>query len=260
MRVNKRIVFLIVAVAAMFVITACGSLNDESSVWSIENPLWDELQTEEAASNEADGTSSVITFLPGTYEATSEISGYYGPITVMVTVDDDGRISNIEVTDHVESGDHIQRVLNNLPPLIIAEQTWDVDVDAASGATYSATAFLSAVNVALEEANDGESAGTTDQNSVVSFTPGTFEATSEISGYYGPITVMVTIGDDGRISDIEVTDHVESSDHIQRVLNNLPPLIIDEQTNDVDVDAASGATYSANAFLDAVGNALENAQ
>ena len=239
-------------VVTLFVTTACGRLSDEDSVWN-------QTREEEAGENASGETATGgMTFTSGTFEATSEIRGYNGPISVSVTIDEDGRITEIEVTDHRESDGFYQRAFDNLIPAILDAQSAAVNVDAASGATYSGTALLDAVEMALSQAGGtpADSASTVEAN----FTPGTFEATGDLRGYGGPISVMVTINDDGQISDVEVTEHRESDGFYQRAFENIIPLILDTQSADVNIDAASGATYSAEALLDAVRSALNDAQ
>ena len=245
---NKKIILLSTVFIAMLVLNACGSLSDETSIWN---------QTREVETVDAPGsTGGAMTFTPGTFEATSEVRGYNGPITVVVTVGEDGSIAEIEVTDHVESDGFYQRAFDNIIPLILEASSPDVSVDAASGATYSAKALLSAVEEALSQAG-----GTSvDSGASSNFTPGTFEATSNVRGYNGPITVLVTVDENGAIVDIEVTDHVESDGFYQRAFDNIIPQIINTGSTDVNVDAASGATYTAEALLDAVRNALNEAQ
>jgi len=92
----------------------------------------------------------------------------------------------------------------------------------------------------------------------VEFNPGTFEATSSIEGFNGYMTVEVTVGADGAISDIVVTEHGESTDWYNMAVPALTEAIINAQS--ANVDGIGGATYTSNAFIDAVRIALANAQ
>jgi len=254
MNSKNKLILLAATALMMLVMTACGTLSDEDSVWNRQREVAQVAQTP------SDAGGGAMSFTPGTFEATSEIRGYNGPITVVVTVGEDGAIADIEVTEHRESDGFYQRAFDNLIPLILSSGSTDVDVDATTGATFSATALLSAVEGALSQAGGTPGAGTVASTPAASFTPGTFEATSEIRGYNGPITVAVTIGEDGAIADVEVTEHRESDGFYQRAFDNLIPLILSSGSIDVDVDAASGASFSAAALLDAVRIALEEAQ
>ena len=248
---TKKIMLLSATFLAMFIITACGNLSDETSIWN---------QTRDVEMAETPGApSGTMTYTPGTFEATSDVRGYNGPITVIVTVGEDGAIADIEVTEHRESDGFYQRAFDNIIPLILTSGSPNVSVDAASGATYTANALLSAVNEALNQA--GGTPGTPGTSVAISnFTPGTFEATSDVRGYNGPVSVEVTIDANGAIANIEVTEHRESDGFYQRAFDNIIPLILNSGSTDVNIDAASGATYSAQALLDAVENALNEAQ
>ena len=250
MKNNIKIMLLSMTLLMTLVLTACGNLSDPDSIWNQTR----EAEIEDTATGAAAGA---MTFTPGTFAGTSQIRGYNGLISVSVTINDSGHIAEIEVTDHRESDGFYQRAFDALIPLILEVQSAHVAVDAASGATYTAEAFISAVNDALSLAGGvlEESAPAARAN----FTPGVFQAEG-IRGYNGPITVSVTIDDDGNIAKIEVIDHRESDGFYQRAFDALIPLILDAQSLDVNIDAASGATYTANALLDAIGNALNDAE
>jgi len=86
-------------------------------------------------------------YTPGTYDGTG--SGYRGPIHVRVQVSSAG-IEDIAIISHQES---------NFPGLVAMEElleqtleTGETDIDAISGATYSSSGFLQAVENALEKA------------------------------------------------------------------------------------------------------------
>ena len=91
----------------------------------------------------------------------------------------------------------------------------------------------------------------------ITYTSGTFEGIGE-GGHYGPISVAVTIDDDGRITDVEVTDHIETPHFAERAFGYLIPAVLEAQS--ADVDAIAGATATSNAFIKAVEDALNNAQ
>jgi len=89
-------------------------------------------------------------FNPGTFSATSSIDGFNGTITVSVTIDGNGEISNIEVTDHAESAEWYDMAVPTLTSAMIDAQS--SNVDAIGGATYTSYAFIDAVRIALENA------------------------------------------------------------------------------------------------------------
>ena len=141
MKNNRKIILLPTILIALFIVTACGSLSDEDSIWN---------QTRDEETVETPDANGSMTFESGTFEATSEIRGFGGFMTLVVTIDDDGNISDIEVTDHGESDDWYDMAVPTLTAAVIEAQS--ADVDAVSGATYTSGAFIDAVRIALENA------------------------------------------------------------------------------------------------------------
>lgn len=72
-----------------------------------------------------------------------------------------------------------------------------------------------------------------------------------------PLKVSVTVTD-GKIADVEVTEHDETPGFYEPALEEIPSAIVD--TNSTEVEAVSGATVTSNAIKEAVDNALEQAK
>lgn len=86
----------------------------------------------------------------GTYEGVGK--GYKSDITVDVTVDDEGKITDINVKDHDESVDDIDEVsvaLEEVVQRMIDNNTADVDI--TSGATGTSNGLIEAVKDALSK-------------------------------------------------------------------------------------------------------------
>ena len=78
-----------------------------------------------------------------------EADGFGGPIQVKVTVEN-GEITDIEVVSaEKEDGAYLTMAMDVIPNLIEAQSA---DVDTISGATFSSTGIINAVEAALEEA------------------------------------------------------------------------------------------------------------
>ena len=95
-----------------------------------------------------------------------------------------------------------------------------------------------------------------------SFTPGTFTATAETSGRAGdsPITVSVSFSEN-QITDVSVTEHNDSaygSGWFWRAYPAVPDQILVRQSTQ-DIDAYTGATFTRNAIIEAVEDAIEQA-
>lgn len=86
------------------------------------------------------------------------------------------------------------------------------------------------------------------------YTDGTY--TGEGTGME-PMKVSVEIKD-GKIASVEITENDESEGYCEEALEQIPQIIVDK--NSTDVDAVSGATITSNGIKEAVDNALESAK
>ena len=87
------------------------------------------------------------------------------------------------------------------------------------------------------------------------YQPGTY--INEAQGYYSTLIVEVTV-DESRILDIQILSHEEPEILADIVFKRLPPMM--KKKNSHEVDIISGATYTSNALIEAVGKALEQAK
>ena len=85
---------------------------------------------------------------------------------------------------------------------------------------------------------------------------GTYEGTGE--GKKGPVVVAVTFEND-KITSVEVTAQEETPDIAQAVLDALPEQIVERQGT-ADVDVFTGSSYTRDAIIAAVEQAIENAR
>lgn len=115
------------------------------------NNITSNSKTSNDTSSNVQTTPEVITptsvYKDGTYSGSG--NGFYGSITVSVTISGD-KITSISTTDYVtdEYIEKSQGVINN----IIASQNTNVDV--VSGATFTSSGIISAVNNALSKAKN----------------------------------------------------------------------------------------------------------
>ena len=86
------------------------------------------------------------------------------------------------------------------------------------------------------------------------YTPGTYTATAQ--GNNGPVTVSVTFSDTG-ITSVEVVSQAETAGISDRPIKDIPEAIVANQS--LAVAAISGATYTSNAILAAVEDAVKQA-
>ena len=243
----KRFNIAALALAAALVLAACtGDLS--TSIWAAAP-----LEQAEGAIGLPDGVFSGV----GT-------GGFGGDIYVDVTIQDNS-IAAITVTAHSESPLFAGPVFNQVIPEIMARQSTGVDVIA--GATETFKALVAAIEdalvsggadlAALREGPAPAAIGPAADGAPAAlggpFTPGTFEGIGT-GGYYGDIHVDVTF-DETRILAIEVTYSSETPLFANMVFGTLIPLILQVQTYDVDIVA--GATYTSDAFLNAIMDAVD---
>ena len=107
----------------------------------------DKENTEQADSEETDDSDNV--YKNGTFEGSG--TGYGGTITVQVTLEDDTITAVSVVSAPGEDSAYLSQGENVINSIISEQST---DVDTISGATFSSTGILEAVNDALSKAEN----------------------------------------------------------------------------------------------------------
>ena len=214
-------------------------------------------------------SSSVTNYSDGIYEGTG--NGFRGTTTVEVTISG-GIITEIEVADTNDDDRYINRAVSQMIPTMITTQT--AEVDTVSGATYSSNGLIDAVNNALisasgeeinvledstetDEANNSQSDATEIQsdnqggNVVSELNDGAYEGIG--TGFRGETSVSVSV-EDGRITDIVINAYQDDRKFFEKASDTIINEIL--ETQNVSVDAVSGATYSSYGIMGAVADAL----
>lgn len=203
------------------------------------------------ATSEETESVDIATVSDGSY--TGAAGGINGPIEVEVSVEN-GEIIEVVILDHSETEGISDPAIEDIPTAISESNSTDVDV--VSGATVSSEAIMAAVNNALGESGEEENGETTEPaNNEVGYEDGTYIGRGE--GHTTTIEVEVTI-ENGEISDIVVLDHNETEGIADGAFEEVPPAII--ESNSTDVDTVSGATLASRGIIEAVDDALEQAQ
>lgn len=183
---------------------------------------------------------NIGSMLPGKY--TGSAKGLRDGLTVEVRIAA-GRIEGITVISHNETPDYADPAFAALIPSIIDAQ--DLDVDLVSGATFSSEGLINAIKKALR------SEGILDVSGL-----GDGEYTGEANGFSrNPIRVSFVVKA-GKIESMEVLSHSDTPDYANPAFKQLIDAILDSQS--LDVDLVSGATYSSEGMLAAVVNAMKN--
>ena len=107
----------------------------------------DKENTDQADSEEADDSDNV--YKNGTFEGSG--TGYGGTITVQVTLENDTITAVSVVSSPGEDSAYLSQGENVINSIISEQST---DVDTISGATFSSTGILEAVNDALSKAEN----------------------------------------------------------------------------------------------------------
>lgn len=222
-------------------------------------------------------TSDPSSYKDGTY--TGSGTGYGGKITVAVTISG-GKIASIDVRSHNETSSFFSKAKPVLSRIVSAQST---NVDTVSGATYSSVGLINAVRDALAKAAGGSGtyvppamkvpSSTASQGSSTSTPDGTTDSRPDTSartngwldgtytgiaqGFGGDIKVEVVVKD-GRLSSVAILSHDDETPEYFALAASLADKIVSSQNT--DVDAVSGATYSSLGIIDAVKNALSKAE
>ncbi|MBQ4369382.1 MAG: FAD-binding protein [Oscillospiraceae bacterium] len=185
-------------------------------------------------------------------DITASFPGFGGPVSVTVSVED-GRLIAVSAYGPGETPGFSDEALAELPKKILAAGGTD-DVDAITGATITSTAILRSAEKALEEAGLSKSGETT-----LRMQPGVYSGEGFGFDRIEPIHVEVTVSET-EIKNIEVVqkDTLRETPQIfVTAEENLIPRMISSQ--DLTVDAITGATASSSGIRKAVERALEKA-
>lgn len=200
----------------------------------------------------------------GTYYGSG--TGFGGPLKVKVEISG-GKIASIEIVENSDGSAYISKASALIDSIISTQST---NVDTVSGATYSSVGIIQAVRDALSQAatdgNTGSSSNTTNdstksddsQTSVsgtVPYKEGIYYGTAE--GYSGDVSVAVVI-QDHTIKAILITESSDDEAFFNRAMDVVKNVIKTQKTD--DIDTVSGATYSSRGLLNAIKNALKQAE
>ena len=200
----------------------------------------------------------------GTYIGTG--TGFGGTLKAQVVISG-GKIVSIDIIENHDDSSYFNRAVSVIDNIIATQST---NVDIVSGATYSSNGIKSAVRDALRQAAVSENVAaenTTDnsqssQNTVDTtqttgnfpYKEGIYYGTAE--GYNGDIEVAVVLQDQS-IKAVLVTKNQDDARFFDRAMDVVKNIMKKQST---DVDIVSGATYSSNGLINAVKNALKEAE
>ncbi len=206
----------------------------------------------------------------GTYYGSG--TGFGGPLKVMVEISG-GKIASIQIVENSDGSDYISKAASLIDSIIATQST---NVDTVSGATYSSVGIIQAVRDALSQAavngtsdtsqnnnnnsNNSNNNGSSDNDNstvtgTVPYKEGIYYGTAE--GYSGDVSVAVVI-QEKTIKAILITESSDDEAFFNRAMDVVKKVIKTQKTD--DVDTVSGATYSSKGLLNAIKNALKQAE
>lgn len=198
----------------------------------------------------------------GTYQGSG--TGFGGTITVQVTVSD-GKITAVDILSASgETGSYFASAQGVVSKVLSSQSP---NVDAVSGATYSSNGIIQAVQNALSQAGNSDSATPAatptptpkpakkpKKDTSVSYKDGVYEEQAE--GFDGTVTVKVTIKN-GKIKKISNTN-TDTPEFFNKAWKTIKSNVISRQSTS-EIDTVSGATFSSNGILGALSQALSRA-
>lgn len=200
----------------------------------------------------------------GTYQGSG--TGFGGTITVQVTVSG-GKITAVDILSASgETGSYFASAQGVVSKVLSSQSP---NVDAVSGATYSSNGIIQAVQNALSQAGNSDSATPAatptptptpkpakkpKKDTSVSYKDGVYEGQAE--GFDGTVTVKVTIKN-GKIKKISNTN-TDTPEFFNKAWKTIKSNVIFRQSTS-EIDTVSGATFSSNGILGALSQALSKA-
>lgn len=198
----------------------------------------------------------------GTYQGSG--TGFGGMITVQVTVSG-GKITAVDILSASgETGSYFASAQGVVSKVLSSQSP---NVDAVSGATYSSNGIIQAVQNALSQAGNSDSATPAatptptpkpakkpKKDTSVSYKDGVYEGQAE--SFDGIVTVKVTIKN-GKIKKISNTN-TDTPEFFNKAWKTIKSNVISRQSTS-EIDTVSGATFSSNGILGALSQALSKA-
>lgn len=273
----KAVIDRIIEGQTLDVDTVSGATFSSNGIISaVKNALTGEKDSGETGQSQSGGTAAAgsatsvaqvedaSAYKDGTYYGTG--TGFGGTLKVQVDISG-GKIAAIQILENNDGSEYISRASSIINAIISSQST---NVDTVSGATYSSVGIIQAVRDALSQAavsgsDNSSSNSNTNQSEksdqatdvitgTVSYKEGIYYGTAE--GYSGDVRVAVVI-QEHTIKAILITDTSDDESFFNRAMDVVKNVIKKQNT---DVDTVSGATYSSKGLINAIKNALKQAE
>lgn len=271
----KTVIDKIIEGQTLDVDTVSGATYSSRGIISaVKNALTGEKDSNETGQAQSGGAAAAgrTTSVTMVKEPDSYIDGIYygigtgfgGPLKVKVEISG-GKITSIQIVENSDGSSYISKASAVISSILSKQST---NVDTVSGATYSSVGIIQAVRNALSQAAVSGSStgnivpdnnsGSSEDSSVIGTVPykeGIYYGTGE--GYNGDVSVAVVI-QEHTMKAILITEKSDDDAFFNRAMEVVKKVIRTQKTD--GVDAVSGATYSSNGILEAIRNALKQAE
>ncbi len=273
----KAVIDRIIEGQTLDVDTVSGATFSSNGIISaVKNALTGEKDSSETGKSQSGGTAAAgsatsvaqvedaSAYKDGTYYGTG--TGFGGTLKVQVDISG-GKIAAIQILENNDGSEYISKASSIINAIISSQST---NVDTVSGATYSSVGIIQAVRDALSQAavsgsDNSSSNSNTNQSEksdqatdvitgTVPYKEGIYYGTAE--GYSGDVRVAVVI-QEHTIKAILITDTSDDESFFNRAMDVVKNVIKKQNT---DVDTISGATYSSKGLINAIKNALKQAE
>lgn len=271
----KAVIDIIIEGQTLDVDTVSGAtFSSRGIINAVKNALTGEKDSNETGQAQSGGAAAAgrTTSVTMVKEPDSYIDGIYygigtgfgGPLKVKVEISG-GKITSIQIVENSDGSSYISKASAVISSILSKQST---NVDTVSGATYSSVGIIQAVRNALSQAAVSGSStgnivpdnnsGSSEDSSVIGTVPykeGIYYGTGE--GYNGDVSVAVVI-QEHTMKAILITEKSDDDAFFNRAMEVVKKVIRTQKTD--GVDAVSGATYSSNGILEAIRNALKQAE
>ena len=273
----KAVIDRIIEGQTLDVDTVSGATYSSNGIISaVKNALTGEKDSGETGQSKSGGTAAAgsstsvaqvedaSSYKDGTYYGTG--TGFGGTLKVQVDISG-GKIAAIQILENNDGSEYISKASSIINAIISSQST---NVDTVSGATYSSVGIIQAVRDALSQAavsstdssNQSSNTSQSDKNDsttdtitgTIPYKEGIYYGTAE--GYSGDVSVAVVI-QEHTLKAILVTDNSDDEAFFNRAMDVVKNVMKKQNT---DVDTVSGATYSSKGLLNAIKNALKQAE
>lgn len=273
----KAVIDRIIEGQTLDVDTVSGATFSSNGIISaVKNALTGEKDSGETGQSQSGGTAAAgsatsvaqvedaSAYKDGTYYGTG--TGFGGTLKVQVDISG-GKIAAIQILENNDGSEYISKASSIINAIISSQST---NVDTVSGATYSSVGIIQAVRDALSQAADSGSDNSSSNSNTnqseksdqatdvitgtVPYKEGIYYGTAE--GYSGDVRVAVVI-QEHTIKAILITDTSDDESFFNRAMDVVKNVIKKQNT---DVDTVSGATYSSKGLINAIKNALKQAE